>query len=109
MRKLLLILAVVLLSAAAFDASACSRCGTRPDGCAFCYESSNNGAQDCYLWQGEHCALVDAGQCQGYGGGDGCVGEHCEFEIEALRDESPSRDWQLASVEVIRPRARTAS
>lgn len=102
MRKLLLALAVVVLSSIAFDAEACSRCGVWADGCAYCYESSASGALGCYLWQGVHCALIGSGECEGWGGGDPC-GEHCVQHPVTSLDLPDDREWQLASVEVIRP------
>ncbi|HEX8408659.1 MAG TPA: hypothetical protein VF883_07335 [Thermoanaerobaculia bacterium] len=100
MRNILLALAVLVVCTFAFEAAACSRCGTTPEACDYCYESSGDGAQGCYLTNGEWCTLIDPGTCEGWDGS--CEGARCTLDLEALRAE-PAREWRLASYEVIRP------
>ena len=106
MRNIFIVLTLVVISAFAFDAAACSRCSTTPEGCANCYESSGDGAQGCYLTNGEWCTLIEPGTCEGWDGS--CDSGRCALDLEAQRVE-PQRDWQLASYEVIRPAAAKAA
>ena len=103
MRNIFIVLALVVMSTVAFDAAACARCRTTPEGCQQCYESSGDGAQGCDLWQGEYCLLTNDGTCEGWDN-SWCQGERCPEDLEALRVQ-PEREWQLASYQVIRPAA----
>ena len=101
MRRLIFIVATTLLSFAAVDALACAKCGTYPSGCDYCYESTYDGADGCELWQGEYCMMTNKGGCQGWLD-RWCPGGHCPDDQQAAR-ELESKEWQLVSVEVIRP------
>lgn len=101
MRKFVLVLAIVVGVFAGTGALACQQqCGTHPDGCDYCYENGYDGAEDCYLTNGEWCTLVWPDQCEGYLE-RWCPGGHCPDDQEA-RVPPDDRRWQLASVEVIR-------
>ncbi|HKR62733.1 MAG TPA: hypothetical protein VJZ00_03285 [Thermoanaerobaculia bacterium] len=108
MRKAILTLAIALFSVMAFDALACSKCGTYPTGCDYCYETGYDGAVACELWQGEYCMLTEEGACKGYLD-QWCPGGHCPDDQQA-RAEQPEKEWQLASVTIVRvkPAARPA-
>jgi hypothetical protein len=102
MRKLVIVAAALILCIAAVDASACAQCGTYATGCDFCYESGYDGAEACELWQGEYCMLTNEGACEGYLE-RWCSGGHCPDDKEA-RSENDRKEWQFASVTVIRPK-----
>lgn len=106
MQKILMALAFVVAGAFAFDAAACQRCSQNLEGCDYCYESSGDGAQGCYLTNGEWCTLIDPGTCKGWDGS--CSDGRCTLDLEAMRVE-PQPEWRLASYEVIRPAAVPAS
>lgn len=105
MRKAILSLGIAMLLCFSFDAQACARCGTDAYGCNHCYEAVGDGGLDCYLLQGEWCTIVGPGQCEGVG--DSCEDDRCPRDKWVSRTVEPEREWQLVSVQVIRPAARS--